>query len=437
MENRLMSEIPHAIGPEKSVLSSIFKSPEILDECPHLTPAHFHLPGHRLMFEKAMETIAKGQTLELVSFVQMLVDAGQLDHVGGPAAITGIFGYAPNHAHFRQHLRILTDKFALRQAIALSRDVQEAIDSGEDPGAVAEMVANRSTMLSDTLAEAKPAEDTKALLRLAAKRWEELAAGRVDAMGMETSLTEINRRFRGLRPRRVTVISALPSHGKTLLGGQLFMDCVLAGHRGLFLTWEMTPNELTDRFVAYAAHMPIDAVADPLKHAFEVDNKTKPTELTVTNIRRGFNKLAGADYVTRPMHGQSFTQAFAAIRKEHRKAPLKVVALDFIQRIAPARGMERETYERQLTNGAEQFQNLADELGFHGILLSQLNKDGAAKHAEGINESCALHLKIEKTKDFHGIGVVKDRFHGQTGRGLPIILDEKTQRFIHDHQSKN
>lgn len=431
-----MNEIPHALGPEKSVLSSIFKKPETLEECPHLSAAHFYLPAHRLIFETMLEVLGKGMELELVSYVQFLHETGRLDNAGGAAGISDIYSYAPNHAHFKQHLRLLTDKLVLRDALSLSYDLTVAVSEGQEPHMVAELVSGRSTALADTLAEALPMEDTKTLLHRAGLRYETLASGREDAMGMEVSLVEINRRFRGLKPKRVTVISALPSKGKTLLGGQLFMDCVLSGNRGLFLTWEMTEDELVDRFLAYAAHLPIDAVVDPMKHAKEITRSERPTKETLQHVRHGHRRLSGSEFEIRGMHGRSFTQAFATIRREHRKKPLKIVALDFIQRIKPMRGTERDTYEQQLTKGADAFQNLANELGFHGIILSQLNKEGAAKHAEGINESCALHLKIEDTKEFKGIGVVKDRFHGQTGRGLPIILDETTQRFIHNHQSK-
>jgi len=110
--------------------------------------------------------------------------------------------------------------------------------------------------------------------------------------------------------------------------------------------------------------------------------------------------------------------------------------------------MEKQSYERALSDVADRFQNLSQELGFHGVVLSQLNKDGAAKHAEAINESCALHLKILKVpvlseKDrtpildekgepkikVEGIAVVKDRFHGQRDKLLDIKLNMDTQRF--------
>jgi len=447
-----MSEIPHAQGPERSVLSSIFKSPEKLDEAAHLTADHFHLASNRRIFEEILALSSSNQDIELVSFVQRLHDSGELDDCGGASSISDIYTYAPNHAHFSGHLRILTEKLALRRAIILCRDLQEAVAENQTPEEVAELAAIRATSLSETLSEVREAKDTKSLLRAAAKRWEALATGKEDASGMKTSLPEINSRFRGLKAGRITVISGLPSQGKSLLGGQLLMDCVEGGHKGLFLTWEMSEGELIDRFLAYLSRLPGDAITDPRKFAAEIEDHASGviSEATKNRIAQAYRKAAELPLFVQAMHGQSIISAISTIRREHRKAPVKVVAMDFVQRIPCARGMEKQSYERQLTDIADRFQNLSQELGFHGILLSQLNKEGGAKHAEAINESCSLHLKIveihEKAKDgttvndedgnprivSRGIGVVKDRFNGQSGQFLRIVLDRQTQRFIEE-----
>jgi replicative DNA helicase len=438
----LVNETPHFQGPEKSVISSLLKSPEKLEEVAHLTSEHFHLPTTRGLFQAILRAVERGEQVELVALAERLNASGELEAIGGFAALTEVYTYAPNHAHFTQHVRMLTEKLALRKSVKLAQEIAEAVGQNAEPQDVAELVATGSTAISDTLAEVRPVADTKALILASARRWEDMATGKVSPDGMMTSLEDINQRFRGLKPRRVTVISALPSHGKTLLGGQLFMDCVSEGHRGLFLTWEMDPDELIDRFLAYAARTPINAVTAPLQHA----GGEVPKEHERRTMANAFRKVAGMPLLIEAMHGKSITQAIAAIRRHHRKEPLKIVVIDFIQRVAPSKAMEKQSYERALSDVADRFQNLAQELGFHGIVLSQLNKEGAAKHAEAINESCALHLKILKTpmlgkdgtpvmKDgqiqikVEGVAVVKDRFSGQRDELLPIKLNPENQRF--------
>ena len=132
----VMRSMPHALGPEKSILSSMLKDPEqwigmALEE--GLTRDHFYLPGHGLLFETLRELNAKSQEIELVSLVQLLHDRGLLDSVGGPAAITDIFGYAPNAAHFQNHLGLVKDKFVLRSIIRTCTEaVSEAYDNPEE-----------------------------------------------------------------------------------------------------------------------------------------------------------------------------------------------------------------------------------------------------------------------------------------------------------------
>jgi hypothetical protein len=111
--------------------------------------------------------------------------------------------------------------------------------------------------------------------------------------------------------------------------------------------------------------------------------------------------------------------------------------VDYAQRIRPAPEKIRESREQQLAHASNYLADLSKELGFTLLLPSQLNKEGAAKHAEAINEDADLHLQIIQdrsgtapTFDHIGIAVVKDRHHGQDGSMLPIILDGPMLRFI-------
>ena len=128
-----MRAMPHALGPEKSVLSSMLKDPEqwigiALEE--GLTRDHFYLPAHGLLFETLRDLNAKGKEIELVSLVALLHDRGLLDSIGGPAAITDIFTYAPNAAHFHNHVTLVKDKHVLRSIIrTCSEAVSEAFEN--------------------------------------------------------------------------------------------------------------------------------------------------------------------------------------------------------------------------------------------------------------------------------------------------------------------
>ena len=108
--------LPHALGPEKSLLSSMLQDPQeyigvAIEE--KLTKEHFYLPAHSTLFGFLIELFEGGQEVELVSLVQRLLDRGLLDRVGGPSALTDLYTYAPSPGHFRHHLAHVKDKFVL------------------------------------------------------------------------------------------------------------------------------------------------------------------------------------------------------------------------------------------------------------------------------------------------------------------------------------
>jgi hypothetical protein len=123
--------LPHAVGLEKSVLSSLLQEQErFFPVCAEqgITEDSFHLPGHALLFAEMERRHGQGERLELVSFIQSLMDRGALDRVGGPAELAGIYTYdTMGGAHFPRHAKLLRDKEVQRGMIRLFRNGIEEV----------------------------------------------------------------------------------------------------------------------------------------------------------------------------------------------------------------------------------------------------------------------------------------------------------------------
>jgi replicative DNA helicase len=105
--------LPHAVGPEKSILSSMLQDPvEFIGLAVEMgiTGDHFYLPEHRILFDFLRELHDAGVTIELISLIQKLLDRGLLDRAGGPAKITDIYTYAPAPGSFRTHVGHVKDR---------------------------------------------------------------------------------------------------------------------------------------------------------------------------------------------------------------------------------------------------------------------------------------------------------------------------------------
>lgn len=429
--------LPHAPGVERAVLSVLLQDPAMIDEIPGITPAHFHIPAHRELFEIIQEMTAAGHPIELVSFVQVLLDRGKLDRIGGPSALTDIYTYQPSPGYLQNHVGILTTMKARRMAIAAGQEIIRVAYESDQPEDVLEATSAPITAIHDTITGSRPARTTTAILSACLDRFQGLCEGKVIPLGIETSLGEINRRFRGLHHGQTIVISGYPGGGKTTLATQLAADAAGGNHNTLVVSLEMPAETMMNRLLAYVARRPGEAISDPVAYCRDKFDSTGPTKGFLEAIGTAARKIAEMPMAIEDMTGANVHQITACIRRAHRKRRLDVVAVDFVQRIRPVPDMRRESREQQLAHASNRLADLAKELGFCLLLPSQLNKEGAAKHAEAINEDADLHLQIVQdrsgptpTFDHVGIAVVKDRHAGQDGHLLPIVLDGPMLRFI-------
>lgn len=424
--------LPHALGPEKSVLSSMMKHPEILAEHA-LDPEIFHVPAHRILYRR-MKSL---EEVELVSFVEGLRVAGLLDSVGGPSAVTDIFTYAPSAAHFESHLAMLRDRHARRAAIAACAAAVEAAHDCEDGEAFLEALGGPITTVFDIASAATPPKDTKALAREFLEAFEAKVAGKVLPMGLATGIAEVDRALRGLHPQHMGVISARSGGGKSTMATQIAANLATEGTGVLYLILERTEQSAFQRSVIQTAKIHHAAVVDPAGHA-AAHGHAKPDHATLLSIRTAITKLVEANlHIRKPPNRRLATQC-AEIRRYVRLHGVKVVFVDQIGLIRGER-QRSDSEEVERRGVSNTLQELAHELGITVIVLSQVTDEIDTKGARAIEEDADwwLHIAQERDKKKPNFGehlhvlIAKDSHNGMAGERLPLVLDHGTLRFVH------
>lgn len=393
--------LPHALGPEKSLLSSMLQDSRefvalAIEE--KLSPAHFYLPTHALLFETLVEIYERGEDVELVSLIQRLIDRGQLDRVGGPATVTDLYTYAPSPGHFRQHLSHVREKFILRSLIQISnRTIADAYDNPEAAGELLD--ATESAVMSireagQTTRESSMAQSVDAVL----EEMHEIIRGDRQSLGIPTGFQQLDEMTRGLKPGEMFVIAARPSMGKTAFMMNIIEAVCIDGEApAMVFSCEMSKQALTQRMLYSRAKLSMAAVIPGFN----------PNKGELQRIQR-----AGLEIARAPLHiddtpGISISELRAKARRKHRSTGLRVIAIDYLQLLKSNTRQAMNSREREISEISAGIKALAAELSLPIIILAQLNRGPETRGGKNTGKPRLSDLResgaIEQDADLVGL----------------------------------
>jgi replicative DNA helicase len=434
--NKVTRPFPHAVGAEKSLLSSMMQDSQkyvALAIESNLSTEHFYLPSHRIIFDAIKSAFTDGREVELVSFVQHLLDSGQLDRAGGPSNICDIFGYSPISAHFEHHLGIVRNKYIARELLNLCATTTDNVYNEPESPADALASMDRGMTIIQSVAEGhEAAPSLKCILRERIDAFESRVKGHSDDMGIPTG-TLLDQHLRGLHPGRVYMLCAYPKGGKSVLASQIVVDATLEGHAAMFLTMEMTEGEIVDRMIIQAARIPAKAFTSPQLYAADQGAETMQKGV-MASMGPAIRKLTDSKLVVRRPASRDISAIVSAVRKAHRENGIKVVAIDYAQLIR-SKGLAGMA---EVEHVSHSIQELAQELAIAIILPSQLNADGDTKNGRVFEEDAAAVVNIVQDRDKNSdtynqhkhMLIVADRFYSAGGQRVGLVLDRERIRFV-------
>lgn len=428
---------PHAIGPEKSLLSSMLQDPvEFIQRSieENLTADHFYLPSHATLFQALRDRHEAGEEIEFVALTQKLLDHGQLDKIGGPSAITDLYTYAATGGHFGHHLELVKDKYLLRQMIHLSNStIAAAYDAPDEAKELLADTERGLAAIADTVTGAAPALTLKSIIKDSFERFERRAKGAEETQGIQT-IPLLDQYLRGAHPGRLWVIGAYPEGGKSVMASQIVLDAVLDGHPCLFLSLEMRETDLMDRMIVQCSRIDAKAYTEPKTYARENGGEDISVGL-MRAIQGSIPKLVNAPLRLQRPANRNLPTIIGAIRRAHREMRIKIAVVDYVQLV---KGAKADTKEAEVSEVSHALQEVAGDLGITLIALSQLNADGDTKHGRVIEEDADAVITIIQDrnkesatyKQHRHVVIAKDRHYGSGGERVRLILDRKYIRFV-------
>lgn len=400
MPDEVTRALPHAVGPEKSVLSSILQDPpEYLARAAelNLTPEQFYLPAHRTLLEVFLKISEKAGTIELVSLTQHLLDNGKLDRVGGPSALADIQTYSPTSAHFERHVKAIQDKHTLREIIRVANEsignaydapgeAQEALDTAER-----DILAIRESVTSERKGGIGAAIDS-VLDDISA-----ICSGKKDEIGLLTGFPRLDQLTGGLKPAEMFVIAARPSMGKTALMMNIVEHCVFSIEKpALVFSCEMSEKQIVSRLMFSRA-----------KFNPALLNGEKPTKGDLMRIQRAAIEIKQAHLHIDDTPAITITALRAKARRMKSRHNIALIAVDYLQLLRSTSRQADNSREREIGEISAGLKAMAKELNIPVIVLAQLNRESEKRSgkSKGVPRMSDLRESgtIEQDADMVGL----------------------------------
>lgn len=433
--------LPHAVGPEQSVLSSILKDPEEYISLANelgLTDGDFYHPCNAKLYRVLLDRHAKGQSVDVVTLAQDLLEKGMLEQIGGAFGLGEIMSYSPTNAHFKTHLGIVRKKSLLRRIIKSSTEALEAAYSPDtDPDELLEDVETKALTMRSEGSMTDESIGMNELMKLCAEHYEQCQKHR--GFGISTGFADLDFKTGGLHPGDLIITAARPSIGKTALA-MAFMEhqTVEKGIPVLFFSTEMGRLSVGHRLIAAHARLNLGRLVQGDKIDKEIINKTSRSMAVL--------KESPLRLVDTP--GMTASEIRARTRREIRKHDIKVVYIDYLQLLRGSNRTERENPLQRIGNALKVLKLMAREMNIPVVVLAQLSRVAEDKLCEQLNNAMvkdcgeieqdadAIFMigKVENDGDSEysvkrGINITKQR-QGPTGCIPPVEFQKTSAKFV-------
>lgn len=356
---------PHSVEGEQGVLGCILLAPaDCLNECGErgVCSQWFYDLRHRSLWECFVQLEADGIPIDVITLTQRLRDVKRLESVGGISYVCSLPDATPSAVNLNYYIDILKDADKRRRLVCLA---QQLVEDAYDPSkATAVTVERAEAILNDDQIVSTQSHNASELASLL----EADLDGRVQRQGAYTGIVTgfhlLDYITDGLQAGEQCIVASRPSVGKTALGVSIAARvCVQDSIPTLFVSLEMGERALMRRLAASYLGIHLRS-------------------LRKGNLNHDDMKALGHFFKflrTRPLFmvdgvsGLGSMELSASIRRHVRRHGIKLVIVDYLQKITPAHRHEKRTYEVAQVSG--QLKAVAEKTKVALLTLAQLNRE--------------------------------------------------------------
>jgi replicative DNA helicase len=332
-----------------------------------ISPAAFHVPANRIIFEKLVELYQKAPPVAIEVLAEELKTARLLDEIGGFAYLMQVSGRIPTTAQADYFIEKVRELHLLRELIKVSTSaveqcytyqggLEEFIDKLEQ-----EIFAVTQDRITDGAQQIKAAthEAMNVITKMMMKKGE--------LTGVTSGFKDLDQYTFGFQRQEMIVLAARPSMGKTSLALN-FAEAAAMPRKGpgittLIFSLEMGSSQLALRMLCARARVNMKLLRDGLL------SKNGEEQQRLLTAADEFSK--SAIYIDDSSH-LTIMELRAKARRLSTRQKLGFIIVDYLQLLSPTD--PRVPREQQVAEISRGLKALAKELDVPVLVLSQLNR---------------------------------------------------------------
>ena len=360
--------LPQNVEAERGLLGSILLSPrEVLNDCAEqITEEAFYSPAHGTIFRVLVEMWSANQQIDVITLTNRLRDLNLLDAVGGPGAVTELFGFVPTAANAPHYLDIVLEKSLLRRMImACTSSAARCYEEQGDVPQLLDDVEREIFTIGETRFR-KTEPDMRDEVFAALENIEKMYQQRGRISGLATGFTIFDQMTDGLHPGEMIIVAARPSMGKTALAMNIVEHVALNMEApkpvGVF-SLEISTQQLVQRMLCSRARVNIKKIRSGMLARAE-HGKLNDAAAALSESSIFIDDTASLTII-------ELRAKARRMRDSHR---IELIAIDYLQlcRSTSRRGQDNRQIEiAEISSGIKA---LAKELEIPIIVLAQLNR---------------------------------------------------------------
>lgn len=352
--------LPFNLDAERSVLGAIIVDNKAFDLAVNeIDDGSFFRDAHRRLFLRMADLRARGDAIDFVTLKEELQKHGDLDEVGGPAYVAGLADGVPRATNVVYYARIVKEKAKLRAIIyATNKALAQAYEADDDAASIADAHVRELSAIG--VATSSRIQTAGEVVHAYAAS---LDGDRSDVIPM--GLVDVDDITGGFGRKKLSLIAARPSVGKTSLMLSVAYNIAAAGVPVGVITLEMAPTDLMGNMVSAVARIDAERIRRKTLGERDYGRLTAAME-TISALPLKFVDEA-----------HTLTQVQAWSRRLAEEHGAKVIFLDYIQMMGDPQARDRQQEVAHFSRG---FKALARQHDVAFVALSQLSRASESRH---------------------------------------------------------